>query len=136
MACLQGDAVAIDGEGAAAFDGYEHDEAVDGRVVERGGALDGDDGGAEVGTADDLDRLVGLRLVVCAIVGGHAIVDALGGLLGVELARLSVLVAAVVVVDAVGDVAGLLNFGHEAAAADGVDASCGSQMVLSATRCL
>ena len=47
--------------------------------------------------------------------------------MGVQLARLSVLVTASVVVDAEGDVAGLLDFGDEASCADGVDAPGGDE---------
>ena len=42
-----------------------------------------------------------------------------------ELARLAVKSGAVVVVDAVGNVGGLLDFGKIAAAADGMDAAAG-----------
>ena len=44
-----------------------------------------------------------------------------------HLARFAVQAQAAVVVDAVGDVGGLLNLRDEAAAADGVDAACGQE---------
>lgn len=62
-----------------------------------------------------------------AVVGQHVVVGTVGGLLDVEGAQVAVAVAAVVVVEAIGGVAGLLNLGHHAAGTDGVDAAGGNE---------
>ena len=63
-----------------------------------------------------------------AMLADSTIVDALSKYYtkpgDVELSQISLCVAAVVVIDTVGDVARLLDFKHEVAAAYGVDASC------------
>ena len=48
-----------------------------------------------------------------AIVWQYGVVDALGSLLGVELAIVAILVLAFEVVDAIGNIAGLLNLDNE-----------------------
>ena len=51
------------------------------------------------------------------------VVDALGSQTGVELTVVAVLVLSLEVVDAVGDIASLLDLGQEAALADAMDTS-------------
>ena len=65
--------------------------------------------------------MVFLWCVVCLVVGKHLIVDALGSQLGVQLAWTAQVIMTVEVVDAIGDVAGLLDFGKEATRADGMN---------------
>lgn len=50
-----------------------------------------------------------------AIVWQYGVVDALSSLLGVELAIVAILVLAFEVVDAIGNIAGLLNLDNETA---------------------
>ena len=58
-----------------------------------------------------------------AIVWQYGVVDALGSLLGVELAIVAILVLALEVVDAIGNIAGLLNLDNETACSDGMDSA-------------
>ena len=73
----------------------------------------------EIRTVDELGR--GL----CAVVGGaifgpDLIVDSILGLLGVQFTRLAMRILASEVIDAIGDVAGLLNLCQEATGTDGM----------------
>ena len=61
------------------------------------------------------------------VVGEHVVVDALGSKLGVQFAWTAEVVVAVEVVDAVGDIRGLLDFCQEASGTYGVDAACGQE---------
>ena len=65
-----------------------------------------------------------VAVVFALVFGINGVVDSVLGLLGVEFARIAVGVAAVEVVNAVGDIAGLLNFSQKVTGADGVDATC------------
>ena len=85
------------------------------------GAVDFHDADIEVGGIDDLDgTIVGVD-VFGAVVFLYMEVEGLGGEFGMELAGFAVHAGAVVVEDAVGDVAGLLDLGEEDATADGMD---------------
>ena len=75
----------------------------------------------EVGGVDDLDGTVVCIDVFGAVVFLYMVVEGLGGQFGVELAGLAVHAGAVVVEDAVGDVAGLLDLGEEDTTTDGMD---------------
>ena len=119
-------AVLVD-NGSRSFGGNEYDEGVECAVVESHGAVDVVDGSGEEGTAHHLVSLILVAGIVCAIVVAHAVVYRLSGQLGVQLAGIAVGVAAAKVVDAVGDVAGLLNFDDEASGADGVYAAGGNE---------
>ena len=73
----------------------------------------------EVGAVDELAG--GFRRVIrCAVLGPHLIVDGILREVDVQFARIAVYILASEVIDAVGDVAGLLNFGKEVACSDGV----------------
>ena len=85
------------------------------------GAVDLHDTDIEVGGVDDLDGTVVCVDVFGAVVFLYVVVEGLGGEFGVELAGLAIHAGAVVVVDAVGDVAGLLDLGEEDATTDGMD---------------
>ena len=69
-------------------------------------------------------RLQGVRRPVIFI---HLVINRILRLLRVQLARLAVQSGTVVIVDAVGDVGGLLDLRQEAAAADGMDAAGGQE---------
>ena len=58
-----------------------------------------------------------------AIVWQYGVVNALGSFLGVELAIVAILVLTLEVVDAIGNIAGLLNLDNETACSDGVDSA-------------
>ena len=85
------------------------------------GAVDFHDTDIEVGGVDDLDGTVVCIDVFGAVVFLYMVVEGLGGEFGVELAGLAVHAGAVVVEDAVGDVAGLLDLSEEDTATDGMD---------------
>ena len=85
------------------------------------GAVDLHDTDIEVGGIDDLDGTVVGVDVFGAVVFLYMVVEGLGGQLGMELTGLAIHARAVVVVDAVGDIAGLLDLGEEDAATDGMD---------------
>lgn len=110
---------------ANALHGDEDHETVELGIVDEHGLVDVIDRGGEMLAADQFHALVLGRLVVGAVVGQHVVVDTFGSLGGMELAIVAVLVLALEVVDAVSDVAGLLDLGQEAARADAVDAARG-----------
>ena len=85
------------------------------------GAVDLHDTDIEVGGIDDLDGTVVGVDVFGAVVFLYMVVEGLGGQFGVELAGLAVHAGTVVVEDAVGDVAGLLDLGEEDTTTDGMD---------------
>ena len=85
------------------------------------GAVDLHDTDIEVGGVDDLDGTVVGVDVFRAVVFLYMEVEGLGSKFGVEFAGLAVHAGAVVVEDAVGDVAGLLDLGEEDATTDGMD---------------
>ena len=108
---------------AFAFHTNKDDEGVElaiverhvlGKVVYRGG---------EVGAAHQFYRLVLLGGIGSAVIGLYPIVDGFFRELGVKLAGVAVLVLAVEVIDAVGDVGSLLYFGNEASGSNAMDAS-------------
>ena len=104
----------VDSDDSSSTESDENDECVERGEVDGGGLVEVVDGRCEVGTADELLPLVLAGGVVGLIIGQHVVVDAFGGELGVEFAWPSEVVVAVEVVNAVGDVAGLLDFGEEA----------------------
>ena len=89
------------------------------------GAVDLHDADIEVGGVDDLDGTVVGVDVFGAVVFLYVEVEGLGGEFGVEFAGLAVHAGAVVVEDAVGDIAGLLDLGEEDATTDGMDTAGG-----------
>ena len=89
------------------------------------GAVDFHDADIEVGGVDDLDGTVVGVDVFGAVVFLYVEVEGLSGKFGVELAGLTVHAGAVVVEDAVGDIAGLLDLGEEDATTDGMDTAGG-----------
>ena len=89
------------------------------------GAVDFHDTDIEVGGVDDLDGTVVGVDVFGAVVLLDMEVEGLGGQFGVEFAGLAVHAGSVVVEDAVGDVAGLLDLGEEDATTDGMDTTGG-----------
>ena len=114
-----------DADGAVALDAHGDDEGVvlDEVAVEGDGGVD--DAHGEVGGVD-----AGVGTIDGFVVEGEVLVfdmevDGVEGLLGVELTGFAVKSRAVVVVDAVGDVAALLHFCQQDAATDGVDATRG-----------
>ena len=83
------------------------------------GYLDDDTMDDEVGTVDELAGRL-RRVVRRAVLGPHLIVDGLFGLFDVQLTGIAVGILATEVIDAVGDVAGLLNLSEEVACANGM----------------
>ena len=103
--------------------GTEEDKEAVARGVNGGVALDVEPTNGEIGTGDEgADEL-------CAVVGGaivvvDGVVDGIASHVDVQLTGLAVAVATVEVVDTVGDVAGLLNFGQQVACPYGVETAC------------
>ena len=77
----------------------------------------------EVRTVDELRGGLG-RVVRRAVLGPHLVVDGVLGLFDMQLTGIAVGILAAEVIDAVGDVAGLLNLGEEVAGTNGVQAAC------------
>ena len=103
------------------MEAHGDDEAVVLDEVAVHGAVDFHDTDIEVGGIDDLDGTVVGVDVFGAVVFLYMEVEGLGGEFGVEFAGLAVHAGAIVVEDAVGDVAGLLDLGEEDATTDGMD---------------
>ena len=106
---------------AVALEAHGDDEAIVFDEVAVHGTVDLHHTDIEVGGIDDLDGTVVGVDVFGAVVFLYMVVEGLGGEFGVELAGLAVHAGAVVVVDAVGDVAGLLDLSEEDTATDGMD---------------
>lgn len=81
----------------------------------------------EIRALHEHDAFVLLGNIFRAVVGQHCVVDALGSLLGMELPVVAVFVLTLEVIDAIGDIARLLDFTEEAPLADAVDASGGEE---------
>ena len=121
-----GVALAVD-EAGSPFESHEDDKGVDvrevrfhrlGATVERGG---------ELGVRLQHNAGIVAGRVVRAVVGTRGEVERLSGLFGVERTFLSGGIDAVEVVDAVGEVARLLDFHDEIAGTDAVDLSGGQE---------
>ena len=67
------------------------------------------------------------RLITRPVVGQYGEVDALGGLLRMEFPVVPVLVLALVVIDAEGDIGSLLDLSNKTAGTDGMDTTCGNE---------
>ena len=106
---------------ALALQSYQDDEAVQAGSLHVDGRVDVVDAGGEVSAVHQPHWHVLARCVGRAVVRQDGVVDGLGGLLGVQLPIVAVLVAPLEVVDAIGDIARLLNLGQEAAGPDGMD---------------
>ena len=106
---------------AGTFEAHGDDEAVVLDEVAVHGAVDLHDTDIEVGGIDDLDGTVVGVDVFGAVVFLYVVVEGLGGQFGVQFAGFAVHAGAVVVVDAIGDVAGLLDLGEEDATTDGMN---------------
>ncbi len=115
------------GDDAGSAKSDENDEGVEGGVIEVDRLVEVVDRGGEIRTLYELHALVLRRCVVGLVVGEHVVVDALGSKLGVQFAWTAEVVVAVEVVDAIGDIAGLLDFCKEATGANGMDAACGQE---------
>ena len=120
---METDVLAVNSERAFALDADEDDEGVELAIVDGHRLVEVVDGGAEVGTVHKQLAFVLLGGIVLAVVAEYGVVNALAGLLGMQLSQVAVLVGSAVVVDAVGDVAGLLYLCQIASGTDGVDAS-------------
>ena len=80
----------------------------------------------KIRTVDELAG--GLRTVVGGTVfGPHPVVDGCLGLFDMQLARIAVGILAAEVIDAIGDVAGLLNLSKEVACTNSVQTTCGQE---------
>ena len=79
-------------------------------------------------------RIEKSTVVGAAIFGINVIVDGILRLFDVEFAGIAVGVTTTIVIDAIGDVAGLLYFGNEIASTDGVKASCGQEIDIALMR--
>ena len=129
LAGMHGDEGVERFDGGDAVDAEVDDEAVGVLEVFAHGGVEVDQAGGEIGAVGERDGLVALGLVACVGVaadGGE--VDGVEGLVGVELAEVTVGIAATIVVEAVGAVGGLLYFGHHEAFAEGVDAAGGDEI--------
>ena len=113
-----------DPQGTVSLNTERDDEAVVLDQVAVKWRLDVDDSYDKVGAVNDEIGAIGLVDVYGAVLIRHSEVDGLRCELGMQLARLAVHARPIVVVDAVGHVAALLDFGQEDTATDGVDASC------------
>ena len=99
---------AADADLAIALDTHRDDETVVFAQVAMEGFGDLHHADIKIGGVDDLDGLVGSVTIVGAVVGLDMEVEGLGSQRGMELTGTAVKTGSVVVVDAVGDVAGLL----------------------------
>lgn len=122
---VDGVAGGTDAKGAVAGETHGNDEGVVFAEVAVEGFGDFHDADIEIGGVDDLYGAVGWGDVFRAVVGLDVEVEGLGGEGCMEFAGTTVHAWAVVVVDAVGDVGGLLDLCEEDAAANGVDAAGG-----------
>ena len=84
----------------------------------------------EIGGIDNLNSPVGCIVVFCAIIGFYIEIKGLSGEVCMELAGLAIHAWAVVVVDAIGDIGGLLDLGQQDAATNGMDSACGELTAL------
>ena len=78
----------------------------------------------KIGRVQDLMRHIAVVTMCRFVLRIDRIVKGLGGQVGMELAGLAIHAGAVVVVDPVGDVGGLLDFGQQNATTDGMDSAC------------
>ena len=118
---------AVVGDRAAALDADRHDERIEVGEIERLGNGQVQQRCGEIGARDQLHAAVLHGFVVCPVVGQHGVVDGVLGQFGVQFAGVAVGVAAVEVVDAVGEVRGLLDLGDERPGADRVHAARGQE---------
>ena len=102
----------------------ENHETVKFAVVERHWLVKVVDCRSEERARDELYSFVFHRDILSAVIVLHRVVNGLGGFLCVELSVVAFLVLALVVVDAVGDVARLLYFSDERPFAYCMDSSC------------
>lgn len=127
VALTQVDGVARLTDADVAVTLYAHGD--DERVVLDEVAMEGtcgvDNTYLEVGGVDTGVGSVGGFVVECAVFIFYMEVDGFKGKIGVQLSWFAVKPRAVVVEDAIGDIAALLHLCQEDAAADGMDASCG-----------
>lgn len=127
FAGMDGDDVLEGLDGGDAFDTEIDNEGVEAGEVLAHGLVEGDEVGDEVGALDEGRGGVGTVVVVGAAVAEGGEVEGVEGLFGVEGAETAVGVGTVVVVEAVGAVAGLLYLGQQEAFAYGVDTACGDE---------
>lgn len=117
-------AAPVVGEGAAAADADDREERIALREVDFVRLGEGVERRGEIGACHELYGAVRRSFVAGAVVGQHGVVDRFFCQGRVQFARVAGGIAAVEVVDAVGDVGGLLDFGDEGACTDRVDAAC------------
>ena len=110
-------------EFTVALDAHRDDEAIVFAKVAVEGFGDFHDADIEIGGVDDLDGLIGIVDILGAVVLFDMIVEGLRCQLGMQLARLTIHARTVVVVDAIGDIGGLLDFCQKDASTDGMDAT-------------
>ena len=110
-------------ERGGAFRTYIYDKGIQLRVVAVHVFRQIVERGRKVGRRDEFDWFVRVRGVVCAVVSLHGVVDGIACPFCMQFAQLAVVVAAVVVIDSVGDVACLLDFSDEGSGPDAMDAS-------------
>lgn len=108
------------GDGESSLEAHVDDKRVEGDVVTVGGTGEGKEAGGEIGALNKLHRLVVFGGVADLVGGVVAVVNDIGGQFGMQLAGVAVGVVAVVVVDAVGDIGGLLDLGDKTPFADGM----------------
>ena len=113
-------------EAALAAEAHVDAEAVDACIVAAEGLGELQFVSREEGALDEAHYCVAALSVDNLRVGCDVLeVDGFESEFGVQLAEVSVAVAAQVVVDAIGDVAGLLDFGNDHSCADSMDSTCG-----------
>ena len=111
----------FDAQLAVAMKAHADDEAVVLEEVAVEGTGNLSDTNGEEGGVDDKVCLVQTITIGGAIVGFDMVVEGLGSQLGMEFTGLAIHARTVVVVDAIGDIAGLLYLRQEDASTDGMD---------------
>ena len=111
----------FDAQLAVAMKAHADDEAVVLEEVAVEGAGNLGDTNGEEGRVDNEVSLVQTVAIGGAIVGFDMVVEGLGSQLGMEFTRLAIHARTVIVVDAIGDIAGLLDLRQEDASTDGMN---------------
>ena len=102
-------------------------ERIHSAVVEMDRLVEVEQRRGEIVAVNQLYGAVGAGQIVGAVVGEYAIVDGVLRQFSMQFAGIAVLVQTAEVVDAVGNVAGLLDFGDGGTSADAVHSSCGKE---------
>ena len=104
-----------------ASDAHRDDEAVVLQEVAMEGSGQLHDTDIEIGGVHDMNGLVLGFLILREIVFLDMVVEGLGSQVGMELAGLAIQAWTVIIIDAIGDVGGLLHLGQHNATTDGMD---------------